>query len=123
MLHNMVTFLALEGLVVLYILIVAGPILLSACSSGGSRAGGGGGTRRSCSRARRLQACSLTRNCDRPRGRAHPRGRVFIAFALTASFLAPRWKPDFPGPNGLSVFVIASILMFVLMVLAINFFG
>ncbi len=48
---------------------------------------------------------------------------VFIAFALIASFLAPRWKPDFPGPNGLSVFVIASILMFVLMVLAINFFG
>ena len=48
---------------------------------------------------------------------------VFIAFALTASFLAPKWKPDFPGPNGLSVFVIASILMFVLMVLAINFFG
>jgi hypothetical protein len=48
---------------------------------------------------------------------------VFIGFALTASFLAPRWKPDFPGPNGLAVFVIASILMFVLMVLAINFFG
>ena len=48
---------------------------------------------------------------------------VFIAFALTASFLAPRWKPDFPGPNGLSVFVIAAILMFVLMVLTINFFG
>jgi hypothetical protein len=48
---------------------------------------------------------------------------LFIAFALIASFLAPRWKPDFPGPEGLSVFVIVSILMFVLMVLAINFFG
>jgi hypothetical protein len=48
---------------------------------------------------------------------------VFIAFALSASFLAPRKKPDFPGPNGLSVFVIGSILMFVLMVLTINFFG
>jgi hypothetical protein len=48
---------------------------------------------------------------------------VFIAFALGASFLAPKKRPDFPGPNGLSVFVIASILMFVLMVLAINFFG
>lgn len=48
---------------------------------------------------------------------------VFIAFALTASFLAPKKKPDFPGPNGLSVFVIGSLLMFVLMVLAINFFG
>ena len=48
---------------------------------------------------------------------------VFIAFALSASVLAPRYKPDFPGPNGLSVFVIVSILMFLLMVLAINFFG
>ena len=48
---------------------------------------------------------------------------VFIAFALVASFVAPSKKPDFPGPNGLSVFVIGSILMFVLMVLAINFFG
>ena len=48
---------------------------------------------------------------------------VFIAFALVASFLAPSKKPDFPGPNGLSVFVIASLLMFVLMVLTINFFG
>jgi len=48
---------------------------------------------------------------------------VFIAFALSASFLAPKKMPDFPGPNGLSVFVIASILMFLLMVLAINFFG
>jgi hypothetical protein len=48
---------------------------------------------------------------------------VFIAFALAASFLIPRYKPDFPGPNGLSVFAIASIVMFVLMVAAINFFG
>ena len=48
---------------------------------------------------------------------------VFIAFALVASFVAPAKKPDFPGPNGLSVFVIVSLLMFVLMVLAINFFG
>ena len=48
---------------------------------------------------------------------------VFIAFALTVSFLAPKKRPDFPGPHGLSVFVIGSILMFVLMVLTINFFG
>ena len=48
---------------------------------------------------------------------------AFIAFALAASFLAPKKRPDFPGPNGLSVFVIGSILMFVVMVLAINFFG
>ena len=48
---------------------------------------------------------------------------VFIAFALAASFLVPRYKPDFPGPNGIGVFAIASIVMFVLMVAAINFFG
>ncbi len=48
---------------------------------------------------------------------------VFIAFALAASFLVPRYKPDFPGPAGISVFAIASIVMFVLMVAAINFFG
>ncbi len=48
---------------------------------------------------------------------------VFIAFALAASFLAPRYKPDFPGPSGLSVFAIASVVMFALMIAAINFFG
>jgi hypothetical protein len=48
---------------------------------------------------------------------------VFIAFALTVSFLVPRYKPDFPGPSGLSVFAIASIVLFGLMVAAVNFFG
>ena len=48
---------------------------------------------------------------------------VFIAFALASSFLLPRYKPDFPGPNGLSVFAIACVVMFALMVAAINFFG
>jgi hypothetical protein len=48
---------------------------------------------------------------------------AFIAFALVASFVVPRYKPDFPGPNGLGPFVVASILMFVLMVAAVNFFG
>jgi hypothetical protein len=48
---------------------------------------------------------------------------IFIAFALVVSFVVPRYKPDFPGPNGLGPFVIASILMFVLMVAAVNFFG
>lgn len=48
---------------------------------------------------------------------------VFIAFALASSFLMPRYKPDFPGPAGLSVFVIASIVLFGLMVAAVNFFG
>ena len=48
---------------------------------------------------------------------------IFIAFALVESFVVPRYKPDFPGPNGLSTFVIASIVMFGLMVAAVNFFG
>jgi hypothetical protein len=48
---------------------------------------------------------------------------IFIAFALVASFVVPRYKPDFPGPNGLSTFVIASVVMFGLMVAAVNFFG
>jgi hypothetical protein len=48
---------------------------------------------------------------------------IFIAFALASSFLVPRYKPDFPGPNGLSTFVIASVVMFGLMVAAVNFFG
>ena len=48
---------------------------------------------------------------------------IFIAFALAASFLMPRYKPDFPGPAGLSVFAIASIVLFGLMIAAVNFFG
>lgn len=48
---------------------------------------------------------------------------IFIAFALVSSFLVPRYKPDFPGPTGLSVFAIGSLVMFGLMVLAVNFFG
>ena len=48
---------------------------------------------------------------------------VFIAFALASSFLLPRYKPDFPGPSGLSVFAIASIVLFGLMIAAVNFFG
>jgi hypothetical protein len=48
---------------------------------------------------------------------------IFITFALVSSFLVPRYKPDFPGPTGLSVFAIASIVMFALMVAAVNFFG
>jgi len=48
---------------------------------------------------------------------------IFIVFALVSSFVVPRYKPDFPGPNGLSTFVIASIVLFALMVAAVNFFG
>jgi Mg/Co/Ni transporter MgtE len=48
---------------------------------------------------------------------------IFIAFALASSFLVPRFKPDYPGPAGMSVFVIVSIVLFALMIAAVNFFG
>ena len=48
---------------------------------------------------------------------------VFIAFALISSFVAPRRWPDFPGKNGLSVFVIASFVLFGAMLTAVEIFG
>jgi hypothetical protein len=48
---------------------------------------------------------------------------IFIVYALACSLLVPRYKPDFPGPTGLSTFVIVSVVMFGLMVAAVNFFG
>jgi uncharacterized cupredoxin-like copper-binding protein len=48
---------------------------------------------------------------------------VFIVFALSASFLAPRRWPDFPGKNGMSVFIIASLVLFGAMLTAIEVFG
>lgn len=48
---------------------------------------------------------------------------IFIAFALVVSLVVPKYRPDFPGPNGLSVFAIASVVLFLLMIAAINFFG
>jgi plastocyanin len=50
-------------------------------------------------------------------------GATFILFALTSSFLAPRRRPDFPGKNGLSVFVLASFVLFFAMVTAVIVFG
>lgn len=48
---------------------------------------------------------------------------VFISFALASSFLAPRYRPDFPGRAGLSVFVIASFVLFAAMITAVEVFG
>lgn len=48
---------------------------------------------------------------------------VFIVFALTSSLVIPRRRPDFPGKNGLSVFVIASVFLFASMLSAVFFFG
>jgi len=50
-------------------------------------------------------------------------GFVFIAFALSASFLAPRRWPDFPGKNGMGPFVIACFVAFAGMLSAVYFFG
>jgi uncharacterized cupredoxin-like copper-binding protein len=48
---------------------------------------------------------------------------VFISFALTSSFIAPRRRPDFPGKNGLSVFIIACVFLFASMISAVVIFG
>jgi plastocyanin len=48
---------------------------------------------------------------------------AFIAFALISSFVAPKKWPDFPGKNGLSVFVIASFVLFGAMLTAVEVFG
>ena len=50
-------------------------------------------------------------------------GGTFILFALTSSFIAPRRRADFPGRNGLSVFVLASFALFAAMVTAVIVFG
>jgi hypothetical protein len=48
---------------------------------------------------------------------------VFISFALVSSFVVPRRRPDFPGRAGLSVFVIASLVLFGAMIAAVEIFG
>jgi uncharacterized cupredoxin-like copper-binding protein len=50
-------------------------------------------------------------------------GGTFILFALSSSFIAPRRRPDFPGKNGLSVFVLASFVLFAAMVTSVIVFG
>lgn len=50
-------------------------------------------------------------------------GLAFITFALASSFLASRRRPDFPGKNGLSVFVLVSVAFFVAMLSAVVVFG
>lgn len=49
-------------------------------------------------------------------------GAIFIAFALTSSFVIPRRRPDYPGRNGMSVFVIVSIVLFAGMLTAVSVF-
>jgi cytochrome c553 len=48
---------------------------------------------------------------------------VFIAFALSASFLLPRRNPDFPTRRGLPLFVVVTIALFVAMMTAMAVFA
>jgi uncharacterized cupredoxin-like copper-binding protein len=48
---------------------------------------------------------------------------LFILFALASSFLFPRYWPEFPGSRGISAFIVASVVLFVAMVLAVEFFA
>ena len=50
-------------------------------------------------------------------------GGCFISFALFSSFVAPRRWPDFPGKNGLPVFIIVSVTFFAAMLTAVLVFG
>jgi len=47
---------------------------------------------------------------------------VFIGFALASSFLLPRYRPDYPG-NALRWFILSVLVLFVGMMLAVEFFG
>jgi uncharacterized cupredoxin-like copper-binding protein len=50
-------------------------------------------------------------------------GAVFIAFALTSALVIPRRRPEYPGKNGLSVFIIVSLALFLAMLTAVVVFG
>jgi plastocyanin len=47
---------------------------------------------------------------------------IFIGFSLWSSFLAPRRWPDYPG-RAMSVFIFASLALFVGMLAAVEIFG
>jgi len=48
---------------------------------------------------------------------------IFILFALWASFIASRRRPDFPGKDGLKWFMVASFVLFAAMLAAVAIFG
>ena len=48
---------------------------------------------------------------------------VFIVFALASSLLVPRYSETFPGRNGVRLFVLATLVLFVAMMGAVNVFG
>jgi hypothetical protein len=48
---------------------------------------------------------------------------TFIGFALISSFVIPRRQPDFPGKNGIGVFAIVCIVLFVAQLTSVIVFG
>lgn len=48
---------------------------------------------------------------------------VFIAFALVSALLIPRWRPDYPGAQGLKWFILATVVLFVAMLFAVETFA
>jgi hypothetical protein len=48
---------------------------------------------------------------------------TFIGFALISSFVIPRRRPDFPGKNGIGVFAIVCIVLFVAQLTSVIVFG
>jgi uncharacterized cupredoxin-like copper-binding protein len=47
---------------------------------------------------------------------------ILIGFALFSSFVAPRIWPDYPG-KGLNVFIVVAVVLFALMIGAVEIFG
>ncbi len=50
-------------------------------------------------------------------------GLAFILFALSSAFLFPRLQPDFPGRQGLRLFILVTLAFFVSMMGAVTVFG
>jgi mono/diheme cytochrome c family protein len=48
---------------------------------------------------------------------------VFIAFALLAALVIPRWNPDFPGRRGLVPFILVTAILTIAMLGAVEVFA
>lgn len=48
---------------------------------------------------------------------------IFMAFSLVSALVIPRYRPDFPGRDGLRAFVGVTLVLFVLMLAAVEFFA
>ena len=47
---------------------------------------------------------------------------IFIAFALLSSMVIPRFRPGYPG-RGLPLFIVATVLLFIAMMVAVLVIG